>query len=173
MFGIGVQELLIILVIALLVLGPTKLPAAAKAIAKGVQEMRRASDDLRQAFLFDDADTPSRSRWTPLVEDSPRSPSPPRPAQPHGTTLPDAEEGEELLVRPMPVDDLVSRGQEGGDPHKRAQAPSSTPAPEGAQTTAQDERPAVSTHREAPLVDDDEVSSDLRAEGVAPKEPIS
>jgi TatA/E family protein of Tat protein translocase len=64
MFGIGMTELMIIFAIALLVLGPTKLPQVAKSIGKGLRELRRASDDLRSAVMFDD-DEPKRYRPQP------------------------------------------------------------------------------------------------------------
>ena len=49
LFGIGPVELLIILALALVVLGPTKLPEAARSIAKVVGEFRRASQDVTAA----------------------------------------------------------------------------------------------------------------------------
>lgn len=50
MFGMSMTEVVIILVIALLVLGPKELPKAAKAIGKTLREVRRAGDDLRTTF---------------------------------------------------------------------------------------------------------------------------
>ena len=47
MFGIGTQELIIILVIALLILGPKQLPELAKTIGKGLSELRRAMDGVK------------------------------------------------------------------------------------------------------------------------------
>ncbi|MFH1139855.1 MAG: Sec-independent protein translocase protein TatB [Pseudomonadota bacterium] len=54
MFGIGLPELLIILVIALVVLGPDKLPDLARAIGRGVGEFRKATDELKASFDADD-----------------------------------------------------------------------------------------------------------------------
>lgn len=58
MFGMSMTEVVIILVIALLVLGPKELPKAAKAIGKTLREVRRAGDDLRTTFerevMYDD-----------------------------------------------------------------------------------------------------------------------
>jgi sec-independent protein translocase protein TatB len=46
MFGIGPTELVIILVIALLVLGPKRLPDLAAGLGKGLAEFRRATSDI-------------------------------------------------------------------------------------------------------------------------------
>jgi TatA/E family protein of Tat protein translocase len=46
MFGIGPTELIVILVIALLVLGPKRLPELAAGLGKGLAEFRRATSDL-------------------------------------------------------------------------------------------------------------------------------
>ena len=50
MFGIGMTELMVILVIGLLVLGPKRLPEMARSLGKGLNEFRRASGDLRREF---------------------------------------------------------------------------------------------------------------------------
>ncbi|MGV8057963.1 MAG: Sec-independent protein translocase protein TatB [Smithellaceae bacterium] len=46
MFGIGWQELIIIAVIALLIVGPKKLPDLAKTLGKGFSEFRKATDGI-------------------------------------------------------------------------------------------------------------------------------
>ena len=51
MFGIGVSELLVIFLVALLVLGPDRLPAAARTLAKLFGEFRKATDDLRTSLV--------------------------------------------------------------------------------------------------------------------------
>ena len=46
MFGLGAGELLVILVIALVVLGPKKLPGVAKGLGRAIREFNSAKNDL-------------------------------------------------------------------------------------------------------------------------------
>ena len=46
MFGIGLPELLIILVVALFVVGPKKLPGVARSLGQGVSELRKAAGEV-------------------------------------------------------------------------------------------------------------------------------
>ncbi len=48
MFGIGSTELIVILVIALLVLGPKRLPDLARSLGKGLAEFKRATNDITE-----------------------------------------------------------------------------------------------------------------------------
>ncbi|MCS5635470.1 MAG: twin-arginine translocase TatA/TatE family subunit [Myxococcota bacterium] len=80
MFGIGIQELAIIFIVALLIFGPKRLPEFARSLGKGLAEFRRASSDLRQSFSLD-ADSPTPP--PPSAEEDPRTSEaePERPPQ--------------------------------------------------------------------------------------------
>ena len=58
MFGIGFQELIIIAIIALLIVGPKKLPDLAKTLGKGIRDFKNATDgitdDLKDTFKEED-----------------------------------------------------------------------------------------------------------------------
>ena len=48
MLGIGMQEIIIILIVALIIIGPKKLPDLARALGRAMGEFRRAADDLKE-----------------------------------------------------------------------------------------------------------------------------
>lgn len=50
MLGIGMPELLVILGVALIVVGPSKLPDLAKSLAKGLNEFRKATDEVKSTI---------------------------------------------------------------------------------------------------------------------------
>lgn len=56
MFGIGAMELVVILVLALIIFGPGKLPEVGKAIGRGVREFKKATSEVM------DDDTPDTDR---------------------------------------------------------------------------------------------------------------
>jgi Tat protein translocase TatB subunit len=53
-FGIGGSEIIVILVVALLFLGPDKLPDAAKTISKGIRDLKKQQRALQQQIENDD-----------------------------------------------------------------------------------------------------------------------
>ena len=54
MFGVGTSELIIILLIALLILGPKEIPKVARTLGRGMREIQRAKDELKKNIEFED-----------------------------------------------------------------------------------------------------------------------
>ena len=59
MFGIGLPELILIMAVALIVVGPDKLPELAKSIGKGIVELKKAASSLKESLNEDDEETPA------------------------------------------------------------------------------------------------------------------
>jgi sec-independent protein translocase protein TatB len=82
MFGLGFGEIVIILVLALVLLGPQKLPEVAKQAGKAFRDFKKASDDLKgqfeREFYADDA-KPARPRIAPPTAAAPVPAGPPQP----------------------------------------------------------------------------------------------
>jgi TatA/E family protein of Tat protein translocase len=78
MFGIGMPELILILALALIVLGPKKLPEIARTLGKGLNEFRRATDELKDELRQVDLESdPSPPKPHPAETYSTENPEPP------------------------------------------------------------------------------------------------
>jgi sec-independent protein translocase protein TatA len=87
----GPLELIIVLVIALIVLGPGKIPDVGAALGKGIREFRRASSDLQEAARVDTtpaSSPPAAAPPAPAAVTPPAAPAPTPAAQGEPTTQP-------------------------------------------------------------------------------------
>src|SRR5712692_1256502 len=82
MFDIGLQEMLIIGVIALLVFGPSKLPELGRMFGRAMREFRRASDEFRTTVETNlHINDPDPVIASPIVTDAPATSPPTLPSE--------------------------------------------------------------------------------------------
>ena len=97
MFGIGTPELLVILVVALIVLGPERMPEIARALGKAMAELRRATsgltDELHNAriLLEEQAQAAMRERPAPKPPEAPAAMPEPGPPPASAAAAPATE----------------------------------------------------------------------------------
>jgi TatA/E family protein of Tat protein translocase len=79
MGSLGVPELIIIFVVALIVFGPKKLPELGKSLGKGLAEFRRASNELKSTIEEEvraiEAEPPARYKSDPEFDSKAETPS--------------------------------------------------------------------------------------------------
>ncbi|HEY6677709.1 MAG TPA: twin-arginine translocase TatA/TatE family subunit [Actinomycetota bacterium] len=73
MFNIGPLELMVILVIALLVVGPHRLPEVGRSIGRGIREFRKAQDEVQKTIQS------ALNEPAPTARPMPRADAAPRP----------------------------------------------------------------------------------------------
>ena len=69
MFGIGMPELILILAIALIVIGPKKLPDLAKSLGRAMREFRKATNEFKETLQIDEDLTDVKKAFDGLGKD--------------------------------------------------------------------------------------------------------
>ncbi len=140
MFGIGGSEILVILIVALIFLGPDKLPDAATKISKGIRELRRqtrevqqtiendteiggAIRDLKSALRGDDIRPKVQKALAPLTEAA--------------RTLTDAAKPDAVKARPVSTVEAAPAPAPAPAPAAAIEAPSAAPVDDHAAAAAQ------------------------------------
>jgi sec-independent protein translocase protein TatA len=98
MLNIGPQELIVVLIIALLVVGPSRLPELGRSIGKALREFRKVQDEVKDTFRFDLSDDPPPAA-RPSSQGPSRSPGAGRTST-NGEARPVPEAGEPDVSTP-------------------------------------------------------------------------
>jgi len=130
MFGIGFQEMLIILVVVLIFFGPKRLPDLAKSLGKGIAEFKKASEEVRKGI--DDA---------VKEESEAEAPRTPEDLSSYGKAPGSAPAPEETAKPGSAPPTEVPEPASGTDPG----VPPMEPAPSGAPATTEDGAPGTAT----------------------------
>ena len=96
MFGIGMPEFLLILVVALVVFGPKKLPELARSIGRALAEFKKSADELKENLNMGEDLKDVEKDFKELVD-------PPKYLEPPEVTpAPDDNNQEKIGVKPSP-----------------------------------------------------------------------
>jgi sec-independent protein translocase protein TatA len=171
MLNIGPQELLIILVIALIVVGPQRLPALGRSIGRGLRELRKAQDEVKRTIQVNlDDEPPNGSSGAPTPGRGAAGPADGRATDPRPpASEPAPPDPTPTASEPLPADEIRDISRSLGrslaelrrakeevqrsfridvaptpkpSTSKRAQPPTSTSATAPADTTEPSEAPA-------------------------------
>lgn len=69
MFGIGMPEMILILAVALIVLGPKKLPDLAKSLGRALREFKKATSELKESITVDNELTDVKKAFDEMNND--------------------------------------------------------------------------------------------------------
>lgn len=146
MFGIGTTEIVVILVVALLVLGPKKLPEIARSLGKTLGEFRRVTTDVKRTIEMEaDQDEEVRARKRIRREMSSRPGGEDAPSEGKKASSPEDEQ------------DRQPRGSESYEPEQKEDAPGplsdkeshpEAEMPEKSQTQESETRPETESETE-------------------------
>jgi sec-independent protein translocase protein TatB len=121
MFGLGVTEIILILVVALVIVGPDKLPELARTIAKGFNEFKRTTNDIKRTIDFT-SEPEERKRREPgedeVLEEEPKDEveeesKEPKKAAPKKATTKKATAKKPTAKKAAPKKRVVNKKEEG------------------------------------------------------------
>ena len=122
MFGLGLPEIAIILVVALVILGPKRLPEAARSLGRSLAEFRRASTEVRNSLMLESA-APERVAPASKSSGPAEAEVTPAPAAPAAASTPGAASTPAAASAPGAASEGASGGSHAesgpGDPLRK------------------------------------------------------
>ena len=106
MFGIGMPEMILILAVALIVIGPKKLPDLAKSLGKAMGEFKKATSDLKESMQIDTELKEVKSAFDDIGKEPPKAKA--------------DESGEDLSAGTAAVDEVAAETNDSMDQLKAA-----------------------------------------------------
>ena len=148
MFGIGMPEMILILAVALIVIGPKKLPDLARSLGKAMGEFKKATSDLKESMQIDTELKEVKSAFNDIGKSEPVS-----------TTEDKADSENEKLadeaeIKMAEEDDAAKSGdsmeqlKSAFDRHSQDQADPADADPVGTEPTETDSEPESKTGKE-------------------------
>jgi sec-independent protein translocase protein TatB len=133
--GLSMTEVIIILGLALLLLGPDQLPSLAKSLGKGLRELRKATDDIKGQFESEiariDLDAQPQKMIAPVPSpDAPKEDAPKPPPEPPPNPADDPGAARAAARREAAASQLKLVAPEGTVPRNPQEPPSGAAAEE-------------------------------------------
>jgi len=152
MFGIGLPEMILIAALALIVVGPDKLPELARSVAKGVLELKKTVTSLKENFadenpfdsvrpeleeaaksLKNQLSDPTEDAWQGIMPEG--GINPPEDTNDNeiiDSDILDVKDGETLAAEDIPDDDIAAEDESVKDPKNQSEQQPLSPLAEDA-----------------------------------------
>ena len=135
MFGMGMPEILLILAIALIVLGPKKLPEIAKSLGRGIAEFKKATSDFKESIAVDNDFKEAKETLHGIKKDVEQSV---RDTMSQGAASVNDDEEDHVEGPEKTTQDTVADENGDGGPEKTAQDMVAKDSKESPQKSAED-----------------------------------
>lgn len=107
MFGIGMPELILILAVALIVIGPKKLPDMARSLGRALGEFKKATRELKETIDIEGSVSNIKPGSDEVKKPDSAGPTDPAPLPPPQPPSPAQEKADDKPPKKTPVDPEV------------------------------------------------------------------